>query len=394
MILKNIFKERSNIVLPGITLILSFFIISLAVDEICYSLNSSLKPALPIDIDKHLVVLMDFNRGDVSSNKAILAKKIQNIQIQEAIKREVKRLSFISKSTYLVDPIDRVCYGGDDFRNDTFTGIRCDSDFSKVFNLNMVEGRWFQDGDVDKFNIPVVISALHAQHLGIDHLTSQSFFNFQDRDKSYRLKVVGIVQGMENMVDGTMPFFVPISTGRGVVVPPQLILKIKDEIDLRDAKEKLSKLFEEQGWDKYLYKFQVDTLEDILYQKLIEGIKFHSIHYGIILMMLCSIGVILFGSSWRQVKDRITEIGIYRAVGATKREIVIHFLVEKLILLLLILMIVVPIYLNLYSLFEIEYLVITPLVSIGLMLLAVLVATFIPALYASTIHPVKALSDE
>ena len=387
-------------VVQGIVIILSFFIITLVFNVTYLLLQDSLKPNLPVGTNDRLVIEIGYKKDvvkyqyDEKQKRAIPDYK----PIHDEVQREVGHVRGVEISSFAEKPIDIAISMAGDLGNDKERGFICDSDFGQVFDFKLEQGRWFSDSDMEEDFPPVVITRLHANILGIDKLADPTYFQFKSGKYDLKFKVVGIMQDIGRISDydhDPIPFFAPYKiSGNTYVRFDYQFVKISRGENQDEIKEKIEKLYKSKGWDNKFYKFQVSTLDDLMHQKFIGHLSMFSIEYGIVVMLLCFIAVILFGSSWRQTNSRVQEIGIRRSVGASRRAVIWLVICEKLIFFILTMIVALIIYLNIYQIFQINYFVILPVISFSLIFLVIVVSTLIPAIRASKINPVEALAEE
>jgi putative ABC transport system permease protein len=123
---------------------------------------------------------------------------------------------------------------------------------------------------------------------------------------------------------------------------------------------------------------------------------FHSfkVLYGVLLILLIYIFVALFGTFWKIASKRTVEIGIRRAVGHSRGKVMFYILAEPMLLLAIVMVPATIVYINLYKIMNIPAPFPVYVISAGILLFVVLLATVIPSINAGCIHPMQALAEE
>jgi ABC-type antimicrobial peptide transport system permease subunit len=145
---------------------------------------------------------------------------------------------------------------------------------------------------------------------------------------------------------------------------------------------------------EFVHQHRLTSLNDVLTAQIKEHFHSFKSFYGILLILLTYIFVALFGNFWKITSKRTVEIGIRRAVGHSRGKVVFYILAESLVLLAFVMLPATIIYLNLYKVINITAPLPVYLISTGMLLFIVLLATLIPAIRAGHIHPVEALAEE
>ncbi len=392
--IKHTLLKISGRIIQGIILLIAFFIITLAINDCYYYLRKSLRPWLPVKIDKQIIVTAKCYRnllkdGDTSNHLFKI--------IQKQIKSELLRNKHVNNCTFALNGVADMSFQHQNIRNNKEWAYIADEEMMQVFDIKLEEGRWYNSADMENNIPPVVLTRDHANELGITQLSSSSVFKFKSRKKDIDFRVVGITESIGKVpFEGRRhPMFIPIIfDGGNWVGEMNIIIKPKTNADIEELKSDLESYWKDKGWDQYFYKYHVESIQDRIHQKFIDHLRYFRIDYGIVGVILCFVFIILFGSIWQQVNKRVVEIGIRRAIGAPKIKVISLILTEVFVFLLIVNCIAVIIYFNVYSILHIKYYLISPLVAMASISILVFISALVPAYRASTIHPVKALSDE
>lgn len=268
-----------------------------------------------------------------------------------------------------------------------------DKAFKDVMNMPVIEGRWFNPGErsSEGANIPIVINQTMREELFGTEKAIGSIIPFHDDRK---LKVIGVVGNFKSQGEFS-------NKRAGMFFPEQddyaysrIMLKVKPNAKADFESRLLKDLAQiSKGWTidiAYMQDMRKDTLSETLIPMAIFLI------IGAFLIFNVALG--LFGVLWQNISKRREEIGIRRAMGATRSEISWQFITEVILLttLSLVIGIFFAIQFPLLSVFNV-----LPKVYIQGILLSVLFIyslVFICALYpsrqAAQLQPAMTLHEE
>ncbi|TKG95788.1 ABC transporter permease [Puteibacter caeruleilacunae] len=393
--LQHLFRGK---IVTGTITVIAFFIVTITFNEVYFGLNNSQHTFVPLNtsgiINMKLSYKGDAYRWEINKESG---KPSSNLKpIHNEVKHALQQIRGVKESSFSEEPLENQVGTYWDLDNNKEEGILCGFDYWKLFDLQLEEGRWFQSDDLKEVYLPVVITRAHATALEIEHLTTKTYFQFKSDRYDSKFRVVGIIKDIgKTHPRNRYPFFAPIDVSKDNSVSGDYrLVKIKDGEDIDRIKADIQSLFKSKGWDKKFHQYQIDTMDELMHQKIIEHLKYRSIEYGTIGMILCFILIILFGSSWRQVNAQYLELGIRRSVGASRARIIRKIIFEKLIFYLAVMVVAVLLYLNFYKDLKIDYKIIAPAVSAALLFVVIMLATLLPAIKASRIQPVDALAEE
>jgi putative ABC transport system permease protein len=255
------------------------------------------------------------------------------ITIEEAmaIKKFSRRIAYVSPENYFFSP--KVKYRDREANFPPLVGIL--PDYAEVRNTNLKTGRFITDGDVIHGTDIVVIGSEPADAL------------FPDMDPigktitvdGYKLTVVGVLEERGQMM-GFNPdnlVFVPYKTYQRLHPEEKelsLAIRPAHPDSMPQAIDEVTSILRRHRGVAYdepdnFHLSTQDTLNE-LYEQLTQGIYLAMIIISSIGLLVGGIGVmnILIVS----VTERTREIGIRKAIGARRRDILIQFLVEAMTL--------------------------------------------------------------
>ncbi len=342
------------------------------------------------------------NRGAYSSDE----DKVKQIEVIKQLMQAAKdfpEVEFISGvNTNVFDNSESMSsfnYGGK--KHQPSVNFVTD-DTAKVLDLKLLEGRWFTKDDDAETIIPIIINQKLSQELFGDESPINKVIDMESKEALY--KVVGLVLDFRDDTE---------------LVAPKSYMFIRNNINIKDAsnirmrfvpnfiiklrpgttaafEEKLAKNFLSIAKD---WSFNIQTLED-LRSKKIKSILSPVLAVAIVavfLMIMVALG--LSGVLWQNVTQRIKEIGLRRANGATRGKIYYQILGELLVITSIaltagtIIVIQFPL-LGFFDFVTAKVYIITILLSCGIIALLTLICGLYPSSLAARIPPAEALHYE
>lgn len=396
---KQIIKKRRRYYISTIVLFLSFFVVIVMVGYIYPDIIRSSSLRLPIPTDNRVELYFEWKRGTKEAHKSI----------KDKLEEGSLKLNGVLAADYVINDLGTIhtLHAYDIFPGNAYL-IYCGENFSQVFDLKLEQGKWFTETGNLPDRTPVVITRNHADYLGIRNLTSNSLYscinpNSRNND-SIRYQIVGIVENMGNIRDmrsqselgkNNFPVFSPGSLYANTYnYGERLILKMQDGYDFELLNTQILNLMDKMNLGEYIHQHRLTSLNDVLKAQIIKHFDELRLLYGILLILLTYIFVVLFGNFWKMTQKRTVEIGIRRALGHTRGNVVFYILAESLLFMATIMLPATIVYLNLYKIINISAPLPVYLISAGILLFVVLLATLIPAISAGRVHPVQALAEE
>lgn len=324
----------------------------------------------------------------------------------EAIRRSVPELEYVTPIFQGSAKID----GGDISQDVQVTGA--EAEYAIVRNLKVARGQFVtEDMDAGARNVVVLGGGISEDIFGTSDPIGQSV-----RLKGQSMKVVGVLEKTGGLGNEDSAVYVPLNTGYKFLFGGRattsasyqvsgimLQARSADEIDLAQKKtEQLMRRrhqLDDSGKDddfivfsqaSLLSTFNTVTTTLTVFLGAIAGISLFVGGIGVMNIMLVS------------VTERTKEIGLRKAVGAKRRDILRQFLIEALVMSILGGLIGLLLGYGTASLVGFlfsEY--ITPVVTLGAVMLAVgfsaavgLFFGIYPALRAARLNPIQALRYE
>jgi putative ABC transport system permease protein len=231
---------------------------------------------------------------------------------------------------------DNMTYEGRNYRWASVDGVS--ANYDKIVNLSVSEGRWLSVADdVQRRNVVVLgVSAREALFPNPD----ESPIGKVIRMNGSTWEVIGVVakrkSGFFGENEEDQKVFMPIRTARKVAPQRDFLLLIiqAKEGQLNNAKEEIEAILRLRRGDKYGQPndFDVKTADNFIAQfdGIIGGVGIAAIAISCLGLLVGGIGVM--NIMLVSVTERTKEIGIRKAIGATRGAIVMQFLLEAMVL--------------------------------------------------------------
>ncbi|WP_010203688.1 ABC transporter permease [Salinibacterium sp. PAMC 21357] len=190
----------------------------------------------------------------------------------------------------------------------------------------VVTGRYFDSGHDTRGDRVVVLGANAAEKIGINRVDSQPSIFIGDR--SYT--VIGIITGVERRSDLLDSVILPLGTARadfGLPSPDELQIQIQTgagDLVARQAPIALDPNAPEN------FTVQAPATKSELQESVQADINIVFLILGAIALLAGGLGIA--NVTLLSVMERVGEIGLRRALGATKRNIASQFIVESVVI--------------------------------------------------------------
>ena len=375
-------------------MLLSFVALFVMLSLGAYYLDNYLRP-IGFDVDDVWTVEVTIPRAErrgasIDKSMAQLNRLRHHVQAQPQIK---------AYGEAIILP-----YEGSTWNNDFAFGqkeILCHMGFASigfddVMGLQLVEGRWFNEDDLVLERIPAVINqALKKELFGDVNPIGQVFTK---ESSKFECRVVGVIDEYHPFgeFEPRRPFcFFPMTSKHAARPPEFLILKVEPGTSV-DFEAELVRDLERiaSGWS-----FRIRTLDSMRGQYMKERTAFMLVAGLIGFFMLIMVGMGMVGVLWQNVTQRVNEIGVRRAKGATRRKIYLQILGEFLVIttlaigLAMVFLVQLPL-LGIHASFRHMVLVQGFLAAAGITYLLTLISSLYPSWLATTINPADALHYE
>ncbi|WP_166786554.1 ABC transporter permease [Cryobacterium sp. TMT1-19] len=191
---------------------------------------------------------------------------------------------------------------------------------------NIVTGRYFDTGHDARADRVAVLGLRAAERLGINRVDSQPSIFIGD--SSYT--VIGIIEGMERRSDLLDAVVVPMGTARadfGLTGPDELQIRIAlgaGKVVAEQAPIALDPNAAEN------FEVQAPSARSALRENVQADVNVIFLILGVLALVAGGLGIA--NVTLLSVMERVGEIGLRRALGATKRNISSQFMVESVVI--------------------------------------------------------------
>ena len=222
-----------------------------------------------------------------------------------------------------------VVYGKNSF---TTRIVGVSPDYWEVRNIQLVAGQYFRDRDYQgKRRVAIITPYIAEELFGTENPIGEEI-----RIDNFRFRVVGVTEakGQEGMNNVDDRIYIPLETALYRVFGDRYLrtiyLKVKEDVDMDLAEEEAMAVIGEKVKNQDLY--EIRNQADILNTAQSATATFTLLLAGIASVSLLVGGIGIMNIMLVSVTERIKEIGIRKAIGASKRDILLQFLLEAIAL--------------------------------------------------------------
>jgi putative ABC transport system permease protein len=209
--------------------------------------------------------------------------------------------------------------------------LDANDDFASLFGLQLVDGRWFSPLDDGSAAVPVVLNRQMANSMFPGKPAPGQQFEDTDTDGKVLYKVVGVVDEYRASGELSTPTnftFVRFVPGAGARDARTILLKLRPGTQ-RSFETRLSQRLKliRNDWSYEITPVSAkrqSTMRAQFTPLIVLGV--------IAAFMLAMVAFGLFGALWQNTTQRIPEIGLRRALGASAGSIYGQILAEQLLL--------------------------------------------------------------
>jgi putative ABC transport system permease protein len=311
----------------------------------------------------------------------------------------VEQVPAIAYSSPMLQMHDRIGFGNGVVKDILVLGVS--PQYRQVRNLILIAGRFFDDeDDVTHAKVAVVTEPFARQKFGTSNAVNQTF-----EIKGIPFTVIGTFKeavdtlGETEVADQTI--LIPYSVARyftGTNNVKLIFFSIRDTGDVELATKQILKVIQSRHQPNSVY--QAQTLTELLSTaaEIANALTLVLLLVSSVTLAVGGIGIMNIMLS--NVRSRIREIGIRKAMGATYREIKLQFLIEAVFISLsggvigTILGLAVPYSVRLFTSYRIPISGISAVIALTAATLVGVVFGTLPATRAAQLDPVESLKYE
>lgn len=312
------------------------------------------------------------------------------LEDMEFFRQQLKDLQAISASNFVFS--SQVVFQGQEADAQM---LAVSPDFLLTSGRQILAGREFTSADFDNYRTVVVIDEFLAEQLfkGQEPIGQVIF------DKQTPLLVIGVMETKLRFEGGkpTGELLLPISTYRAITGSQRIdfmSMRPKDIQDMKNLEEQIKQLLK-QHFPGSEFRPRNNVKEILKQKETLELASRGLTAVGIISLLIGGVGIA--NITIAAVIERTPEIGLRRAIGAKRQDILLQFILEAALLSLVggiaAIATVHGLTILVTNTFKLPYKfeTSTAVLSLSSALLVGVGAGFIPALRASQLDPVKAL---
>lgn len=321
--LKLIWNKKGSNSLMILEIFLSFLVLFVVVGYVLFNLNIIEKPLGFATEDRWMIHL---------DSQVELMDSLEQVTTIQNLKRELETLEEVEGVSFLqsIYPFSNnnwrngFTHGNDENINSNMMPV--DIQYAALMNVNVVEGRWFNEDDL---NAPYNAMVVNKMFLEVYEDQSMLDSIFLSGDEQY--KIVGVVEENRYLGQFSEPSNTLYFANQYYENSDNVILKMRPNTPA-SFEEKLSKLV--NNTTKTTGSIIV-TLDKSKEEK-----SRHSWVLMIGLLSICgflciNVALGLFGVLWYNINKRRSEIGLRQALGAHGSDITFQFILEILVLTIL-----------------------------------------------------------
>ena len=316
---------------------------------------------------------------------------------EAAVDEQVPAVAF---SSPMLQMHDRLSFGNGVVKDILVLGVS--PQYKQVRNLILVTGRFFDDEDnASHAKVAVVTEPFAKQRFGGTNAAVNQSFEI----KGIPFTVIGTFKeavdtlGQTEVADQTI--LIPYSVGRyftGTNTVKQIFFSVRDTGDVEMATKQILKVIHSRHQPSSVY--QAQTLTELLTTAAAIANALTLVLLLVSSVTLAVGGIGIMNIMLANVRSRIREIGIRKALGATYREIKLQFLIEAVFISLTggvigtVLGLAVPYSVRLFTSYRIPISGLSALIALGAATLVGVVFGTLPATRAAQLDPVESLKYE
>jgi len=312
----------------------------------------------------------------------------------------VAQVPSVLYSSPILEMHDRISFGGGVVKDTLVLGVV--PDYQKVRNLIVTDGRFMDDQDESAHIKCAVVTIPFAQEMfgSADAAIGQSF-----QISGIPFTIIGTFKeavdtfGESEITDNTI--LIPYSVARyftGTDNVKQIYFSLRSMDDVPDASTAILRIVKSRHKPNSVYK--TSDLKQLLSTAAAIATGLTAVLIAVAMVTLAVGGIGIMNIMLANVRARIREIGIRKALGATSREIRLQFLTEAVMISLAggligtVIGLALPLSVRLFTSYEIPISPWSIVAALGVSLVVGIIFGTVPATRAAQMDPVESLKYE
>jgi putative ABC transport system permease protein len=312
----------------------------------------------------------------------------------------VTQVPSVLYSSPILETHDRISFGGGVVKDTLVLGVV--PEYQKVRNLIVTDGRFMDDEDENAHIKCAVVTIPFAQQMfgSAAEAIGQSF-----QISGIPFTIIGTFRqsvddfGQSELTDNTI--LIPYSVGRyftGTDNVKQIYFSLRSMDDVPDASAAVLRIVKSRHKPNSVYK--TSDLKELLTTAALIANGLTAVLIAVAMVTLAVGGVGIMNIMLANVRARIREIGIRKALGATSREIRLQFLTEAVMISLAggligtLIGLALPLSVRMFTSYAIPISPWSIVAALGVSLIVGIIFGTVPATRAAQMDPVESLKYE